>query len=380
MKLKQQQKRLWLTLLPAFWILPLAAGMAQELPFFPDLSLRDGRKLSKVQVLKVEPDGIRVEHSAGVGKLGLEVLPSDVAKRFNLTETDAAEWRESEKKRKDEAAAVERQAEVKKVLDAARADQDEQVRQQRLALYQQMRDRSFNYVEADAVLRKTITIYKEAGREDLARLLEDDREVLRQQEVYRPTADLEAEKKKLADRVTQLETDLANARNQPPTIIYTDNTPAWVPSTTIYYNSDPVYVPVPICPPAVPDCPPALRPPGSQPWPATRGPGYQPPATNYPVRPLGPPPTIGPRQPDVRQPNVRQPDVPPISLPQPRNTVPPMRPVPQVPAYRPPTPVYRPAAPAPVYRPASISPARPAYPSGGGGAVRQWNPAPRQGR
>lgn len=380
--MKLNLKRLWLTLLPGFCILPLATASAQELPFFPDLTLRDGRKLTKVQVLKVEPDGIRVEHSAGAGKLGLEVLPSAVATKFNLSETDAAEWRETEKKRKDGEAAAERQAAVKKVLDAARAEQDEQVRQQRLALYQQMRDGSFNYVEADAALRKSIDIYKEAGREDLADLLRDDRETLRQQEIYRPTANMEAEKKKLADRVSQLEADLANARNQPPAIIYTEPSPVWVPSTTIYYNNDPVYVPVPYCPPPVPDnCPPALRPPGYRPPQVTVVPGNRPPEANYPARPTGPPLTIGPRQPDVRQPDVRQPQVPPISLPQPRNNTVPVRPVNQVPAYRPPAPAYRPATPPPAYRPAAISPAsRPSYPTGGGGSGRSYTPGPRQGR
>lgn len=376
--MKLKPKHLWLTLLPGFWILPFSAATAQELPFFPDLTLRDGRKLTKVQVLKVEPDGIRVEHSAGAGKLSLEVLPSTVAAKFNLSETDAIEWRGAEKKRRDDAAATERQAAVKKVLDAARADQDEQVRQQRLALYQQMRDGSFSYVEADAALRKSMEIYKEAGREDLAALLQDDRETLRQQEIYRPAANLEAEKKKLADRVSQLEADLANARSQPPAVIYSEPSPVWVPSTTIYYNNDPVYIPVPVCPPAVPDnCPPALRPPGYRPPQVTVVPGNRPPMVNYPTQPSGPPPTIGPRQPNVRQPDVRQPQVPPISLPQPRNTVP-ARPANQVPAYRPPAPAYRPAPPAPVYRPAPVS--RSSYPAGGGGPGRSYTPGPRQGR
>ncbi|MES2707166.1 MAG: hypothetical protein V4726_11250 [Verrucomicrobiota bacterium] len=349
-------KRLWLTLLPCFWMLPATAA-ENELPFLNDLTLRNGQKLTKVQVLKVEPDGLRVEHKDGIGKLTLEVLPTEIAKRFNLSEVSAAEWRETDKKRKDEAAAVERREAVKKIIAASRADQEDKVRQQRLALYQQMRAGNFSYVDADAALRKSIALYNEAGREDLAAQLEEDRTVLKQQEIHRPSADLEARKQELANRVSQLENDLANARNQPPTVIYTRPDPVWVPSTTIYYNQDPVYIPVPVNPP--PHCPPVSRPP----W---TGPGTCPPA-NYPPNGLPPvprtlPPTIGPRQPDVRQPGVRQPQVPPISVPQPRVSPPPVRPI-NVPAVRP-APVYRPA---PSYVPSrSVT----IYPGNGGGGGR----------
>lgn len=379
-----KRNHLWLTLLPCLWM-PAAALAQDTLPCLSELTLRDGRKLTKVQVLKVEPDGLRVEHTDGIGKLTLEVLPAEVAKRFNLSEVSAAEWREEDKKRKDGIATAERQAAVKKVIDASRADQDEKVRVQRLALYQQMRAGSFSYVDADAALRKSIEVYREAGREDLAALLQEDRDVLKQQEVYRPSADLETQKQQLANRVSQLEADLANARNQPPTVIYTQPDPVVIESRSIYYNTDPVYYPVVVnnpipCPPT--GRPPWMGPPGTRP-PAVCPPGTVPPVNNgqLPGMPL-PPRTIGPAQPNVRQPDVRQPQVPPIAVRQPAVNQPPVRPinVNQVPSVRP-APVYRPASPAPVYRPAPTPPARSYNPSnsgggGGGGGARNY---PTQG-
>ncbi|RYD30404.1 MAG: hypothetical protein EOP86_20035, partial [Verrucomicrobiaceae bacterium] len=308
-------KRLWLALLPCFWILPAAAA-EKPLPFFNDLPLTDGRKLEKVQVLKIEPDGLRVEHAHGAGKVPMEVLPADVIKRFNFNETDAADWREAEKKRKDEAAARGREEAVERMTATARAEQEEQVRRQRLALYQQMRGGTLNYVDADTALRKSIELYTQAGREDLAGILQEDRQLLKQQEIYRPSAELEKQKEELANRVTQLEADLTNARNQPPLIISQPD--PFLISPSIYYNPTPIYIPVPGNPLPT-DCPPGPRPPVGRP-PLDCPPGtvtppvVRPPWQPGPTYPSNGPSVLNPRQPQVQQPAVQQPQVPPIRV------------------------------------------------------------------
>lgn len=359
-------KRLWPVLLPCFWILPAAAA-EKPLPFFNDLPLKDGRKLEKVQVLKVEPDGLRVEHTHGVGKVPMEVLPADVLKRFNLNEADAANWREAEKKRRDETAAREKEEAVQRMAAAARVEQEEQVRLQRLALYQQMRAGTLNYVDADTALRKSIELYTQAGREDLAGILQEDRQLLKQQEIYRPAAELEKQKEELANRVTQLETDLANAQNQPPLIISQPD--PFLISPSIYYNPTPVYIPVPgnpppaYCPPG--SRPPVVRPPLDCPPGTVTPPVVRPPWQPGPTHPSNGPGVLNPRQPQVRQPQVqqpqvRQPAVPPVRVRTPQVPQPSVRPIPTQPSvhFRPapslsPRPAFRPGGPQ--YAPRNVS-------------------------
>jgi hypothetical protein len=69
--------------LPA-WAVPVVLGTVK---------LRDGRQFEDVKVMKVEPDGLRVEHRSGLGKLKVEDLPPELAHRFSLDEATASAWR-----------------------------------------------------------------------------------------------------------------------------------------------------------------------------------------------------------------------------------------------------------------------------------------------
>ena len=50
------------------------------------VKLADGSQLEDVKLLKVEPDGLRLEHRSGVARVPLEDLPEDLARRFSLDE------------------------------------------------------------------------------------------------------------------------------------------------------------------------------------------------------------------------------------------------------------------------------------------------------
>jgi hypothetical protein len=242
------------------------------------LKLRDGRELAAVKVLKVEPDGLRVEHRDGVGKVRMEDLPAEVAQRFNLDETTASAWRQEEKKRQDEAAEARRQVESRILAETARSEQDTQARNQRLAVFDQNRSPGVNYAQLDEQLLSHIRTWKDAGRPDLAARFEEDRQLLKQQEIARPAGEFQAEREALARRVQDLQNELNILRQQPSTTTtivssdpfpnrnpgyYSDYTPGLVPP--VWYPP----VTVPYCPPTVVRPPVSVRPPMAV-LPATR--------------------------------------------------------------------------------------------------------------
>lgn len=266
-----------LFLICGLWLAAGPAGAAPE--SLGTLKLRDGRELTAVMVLKVEPDGLRVEHRDGVAKVRLEDLPAAVAKRFHLDETTAMAWRKEEKKRLDEAAEIRRQEEIRMLAEATRNDQDLQAREQRLAVFDQNRSREVNYAFLDEELLSHIRTWQEAGRPDLAARFEEDRQLLKQQEIARPADERQAEHQALVQQVGDLKNELHNLlqqqqQQQPPPpatttvhsdpfqdpslTTYSDYAPGWVPP--VYYPSVtlPVYPPPVVRPPMA--VPPRLNP------------------------------------------------------------------------------------------------------------------------
>jgi hypothetical protein len=253
--------------LPAVFLFSLLALPAWAAPVvLGTVKLRDGRQFEDVKVMKVEPDGLRVEHRSGLGKLKVEDLPPELAQRFSLDEATASAWRMEEKKRLDTAAETRRRTEVRTLAEAPRAQQDAQARTQRMSIFDQAKATLVNYVVLDDQLLTWSQLWKDAGREDLAARFEEDREVLKQQEIARPASAQEKERQALARRVADLQNQVAAASRQPTTttIVMDSNHDRFRPSyyyPDYYYPRPSIYVQNPVFNQS-PYCPPvAVRPP-----------------------------------------------------------------------------------------------------------------------
>ena len=248
------------------------------------VNLRDGRQLDSVKVVKVEPDGLRLEHRDGVGKVRMEDLPSDLSRRFSLDEETASAWRLEEKKRLDDEADSRLRAKVRVLMEASRAGQEAQARSQRMSIFDQAKAGNVNYASLDEQLHTQIQLWKDAGRDDLAARFEEDRSVLKQQEVARPAAALESEKQALARRVESLQSDVNAAHNRPTTttvVIDSDRygSSSYDPYYSSYYHWPTYYVPTPVVIHPTPWCPPIYHP---HPTPIVRPPAVVP----QPQRPV----------------------------------------------------------------------------------------------
>jgi hypothetical protein len=226
---------------------------------FATLELNGAAPLKNVTVLKVEPDGIRVEHEEGVAKVKFENLSEAVQKQFGFDTNKATEFREA----KVAEAQVRRAAERAEALDAEskalRRQQDEDVAQGRKDFFALLKSENYDYAELDAALRDSVKLLKEAGRDDLAQVLEEDRAYLKDREAKRPTAAQLAERAQLLNRIQQLESQVAGLSRQPThtTTIIEDRASCSYP---IYINR-PVIVRLPE--PIVSPCPtprPIIRP------------------------------------------------------------------------------------------------------------------------
>lgn len=225
--------------LPA-WAAPVALGTVK---------LLDGRQFEDVKVMKVEPDGLRIEHRAGVGKVKLEDLPDAVARQFSLNESTASEYRLREKLRADGAADIQRRAQVRALLETSRAAQDAQARSSRIAIFDQSKASKVNYASLDGQLLEQVELWKAAGREDLAATFEEDRRLFREQEIARPAAERDA----MERRIRELESDVERVRSQPPPVTSTSivvspepysTSRYYYPTSRYYYpNSSPYYYP-----------------------------------------------------------------------------------------------------------------------------------------
>lgn len=81
----------------------MAMVMAEEpLAEFEVLKTKWGPDLKGVKVLVVEPDGLRVLHDAGAGKVAFESLPETLQQRFGFDRRNAEEYRQQEEKKQQE--------------------------------------------------------------------------------------------------------------------------------------------------------------------------------------------------------------------------------------------------------------------------------------
>ncbi len=252
--------------LSAALLLPWLLVSLQAAPIdLGTVKLRDGRKLEEVKVMKIEPDGLRLEHREGVGKVRMEDLPSAVAERFSLDEATASAWRMAEKKRLDAEADSRRRAQVRVLMESSRDGQDAQARATRMSIFDQAKASNVNYAALDDQLLTQIQLWKEADRDDLAARFEEDRSVLKQQEIARPSTALESEKQALARRVESLQSEVNQANNRPTTttvVIDSDRTrrSSYDPYHSGYYQTPTYYVPTPVVVHPTPWCPPIHQP------------------------------------------------------------------------------------------------------------------------
>ncbi|HEX2750163.1 MAG TPA: hypothetical protein VHM91_19305, partial [Verrucomicrobiales bacterium] len=242
-----------------FCFLTLMAGsaMAKEKITFDDLLLEDGTTLKNVVVLKVEPDGLRLEHKNGVSKVKFEELPEMVQKQFAFDRNKAEEFRLNQETAKEARAAEERRIRVEGILQQRKEEQDGDLLRAREAFYKLVESDEYSYPQLDKTLMDSIAIFTEAGRKDLASLLQDDRKLLRDREMVRPGEKYRREREQLQDRIRNLENQVAAQANQPPV--------APVAEVVPFYVDRPVIIDRPIvvdanCPPEKPGIPPKSGP------------------------------------------------------------------------------------------------------------------------
>ena len=262
-----------------------------------DITLEDGRVLKESVVLKVEPDGLRLEHRDGVSKVKFESLPEAVRKQFAFDQDKAEKFREEKETERAVRATEEHKARVEALLRERRAQQDLDVAKGREEFYRLLESGEYSFPQLDKVLQDSIADLKAAGRKDLAAELESDRKMLRERELTRPGENARKEKDQLLARIRDLENEVAQVKNapQPVEVIYeTGVIPVFV--------DRPIVVGVPPCDPPRPQpqpCPPTVRPvnPGLPSPPPARpvNPNLPSPPAFRPVSPVIPAPPQSPR-------------------------------------------------------------------------------------
>lgn len=241
--------------------LALTTGLlsAEEPAVFNELKLKDGTVLKAAKVLREQPDGLYIEHHDGAAKVKFENLPEAVQKQFGYDAEAAArfvEERDTEQAAKD---AADFREKSEAMLAAQKAKLEEDVRRGREDFFAILATGEYSYPQLDQLLQDSIAALKKAGRDDLAKTLEDDRQMLRQREITRPAESLRKERDQLAARVRDLENQLMKLNNQPA--------PPAETSTVVWpvYVDRPVYIPHTVVVDHPVDRPSVCPPPGSTP-------------------------------------------------------------------------------------------------------------------
>lgn len=288
-------KTLPLLLASAFFVSAASAAPEPAAPApkakiaFDDLMLADGTVLKNATVTKVDPDGLRLEHSNGISKVKFEDLPKNVQEQFTFDRDKAVEYRDRQQAAREARESEERRARVEELLQKRRDEQDGDVQRSRESFYKLLTTNEYSYPQLDRMLMDSIAILKEAGREDLAALLADDRKMLRERELNRPADTARLEREKLLARIEDLERQLAQVHgggvpggNPPPPPV----------DTVVVHDTGiiPIFVdrPVVINPPLHPG--PVPCPPGQSPRPGNgAGRANQPPLPPFvPAQPQRP--------------------------------------------------------------------------------------------
>ena len=255
-----------------------------------DLTLEDGTVLKETVVLKVEPDGLRLEHRDGVGKVKFESLPAAVRKQFSFDPDAAEKFREEKETERAVKAAEERKARVEALLHERREKQELDVARGREEFYRLLESGEYSFPQLDKALQDSIADLKAAGRKDLAAELEGDRKMLRERELVRPGENARREKDQLLARIRGLENEVAQINNAPQPVEVIHET-----GVIPIFVDRPIVVGVPVCDPPRPQpqpCPPTVRPvnPGQPSPPAARpvNPNLPSPPAFHPVIPVSP--------------------------------------------------------------------------------------------
>lgn len=233
--------------------------------------LKDGTVLREATVKAAEAEGLRIEHSDGISKVAAENLPDAMRRQYSLMPENMEQLRAAKVKAAAEKADVERRTRVEAITKASRAEQDAQFSEQRIGLFRVIEEGNYNYGELDSMLLSSISILKEAGREDLAGIIDEDRKMLRERESKKPGDREKAEREALMARIKDLETKLAERPAQQPVVVVQQ--PAAPPEKETVFVERPVYFPqpvyVPVSPPQRPSVPqrPAYTPPQTRPTP-----------------------------------------------------------------------------------------------------------------
>lgn len=282
---KTPMKTMPLFLFAAAFAATLAVTWAKEKVKLDDFKLEDGSQFKNPLVLKVEPDGLRIEHSAGVCKVKFEDLPEELQKQFAFDRGQAEEFRQQQLAEKEAKAAAEHEARVNQILEQRREVQESDFERAREAFYSLVESNEYSYPQLDRQLKETAAIFKEAGRKDLASQIEADRKFLRERELVRPAETQRREREQLLTRIRDLENQIAVLKNRPADVQVVRDTEVvpWIVDRPVIIDR-PVVQPVP-CPPS------------SRPAPAPSRPSYIAPALPSPPEPARPAYTPAPSVP-----------------------------------------------------------------------------------
>lgn len=280
--------------LPLLLCLAIMAGhaSAQEIIKLADVTLEDGTKLKDTVVLKVEPDGLRLEHKDGVSKVRFENLPKAVQKRFTFDHEQAKKYREEKETDRANKAVKEHKARVEEMLRQQREVQEHDFATGREEFYQLLESGEYSYPQLDRALQESIAVLTEAGREDLAAQLEDDRKLLRERELIRPGEKARQDREQLHARIRDLENQVAQLKNAPVAVVQdTGVIPIFVDRPIVvnpYYTGPPCGVPPrPVVTPG--PCPPAGHPVTGPPRSVQPVAPFIPVSPAIPARPFNPP-------------------------------------------------------------------------------------------
>lgn len=225
-------------------VLSPAFSISAEAPI--NISTRTGREYVGVQVKGIEPDGIRIQHSEGAAKLLFTELPENLQKEYGYDVTKASAYQA-----KMEADAQARAAiEARNALAVQDASEAAAFTELRRTILTSLQSGKYHYADLDTLISKWIDTYNATGRGDWVKLLQEDRELLKQRELQRPameaakrTSDLEAQNAKLQDQINQLKTTVQAQSNIPTrtTTYFSDPFPY-----QYYYNPQPIIIRQPV--------------------------------------------------------------------------------------------------------------------------------------
>jgi hypothetical protein len=274
-----------------------------------DITLKDGRTLRKVSLLRAEPDALRLEHATGVSRIPFEDLPESIRQQFAFDPAKAAAHRKAAADSAAARAAQETQQLAEQTARRESAQLEADVQRAREEFHDLLANGGYNFAKVDKALADSISILRKAGRDDLADQIEKDRATLVAREPLRASQEAQREREQLLTRIRNLEAEIAQLRNQPAPVAVVQQTEFFP-----FFIDRPILIPTPVNPAPCPSPLPILN--------LTNGiPYVTPPA----ARPISNP--ILARQPNVPQADggrasappirTRQPNVPPIRVNQP---------------------------------------------------------------